>query len=250
MTTAVRSGAGAGRAMPGDVTQTHPEAGGVSSRLATRADARTRASEPSGSRSGSNTHTCRPAIDPVRGRSSVVSCADVEAARVRRVDRRHHGGVEHVDVEVDPVAVQLGRADHASYPVDRLVGMGRDLRGGDHVGDEGGDLGQVIVVVATADVDRVLRSEVRRQAVDRAHLRPMQTHGGREVLAGEGVAGRIVARVTEVGVAVDVDQPVATLAGAGADRHRRAARSRRRAPVPDAPPHGPRRAGRPGRVRG
>ena len=100
------------------------------------------ASRP-GSRSGSNTHTCRPTIDPVSGSEQRRELADVEAAGVRRVDRRHHGGVEHVDVEVDPVAVQLGRADHASYAFDRLVGVGRDLRGGDDVGDERGHLGEV-----------------------------------------------------------------------------------------------------------
>jgi hypothetical protein len=71
----------------------------------------------------------------------------------------------------------------------------------------------VVVIVAAADVDGVIRAEVRARAVDVGDRGPVQADRGGEILPGEAEALGAVAGMPEVGMAVEVDQPVPAARG-------------------------------------
>jgi hypothetical protein len=84
--------------------------------------------------------------------------------------------------------------------------MGDPISRSDRVGENGATFLQMLVVVAAPEVDGVVGSEVRAQAVNVADLREMEPDGGRQVLSRQASESRGVAGVAEIGVAVDVHQ--------------------------------------------
>lgn len=148
--------------------------------------------------------TCAP-IAP--GASAARSSESWPAsARVWAVDRRHDGLVEDVDIQVEPDAIQLRRADDAgpaqpfSLPAADRVGCRN------YAAEQAVCLSQVLIIVAAADMHGVRGPEVRAQAVNVGDSRPVQSHRGRQILAGQARAASGIARVAEVGVTVEVHQ--------------------------------------------
>ncbi len=135
-----------------------------------------------------------------------------DAARARRVDRRHHGRVEHVDVDVHPEAEAVGKL--IARPGRRTTGaFGPQLRDGSH-GDPGRlQVEPVVVLRAYAEQHDVGVPHVRPQAVDVGQVGLAAAGGEREILAGGRTNVGRVARVPEVGVAVDIHQAVRQLLG-------------------------------------
>ena len=67
-----------------------------------------------------------------------------------------------------------------------------------------------LVIISAARVNGVLGREVGAKSVDVGDHGPMQTDGGGKILPGQARALAGVARMPEVGVTVEMDQPVAT----------------------------------------
>jgi hypothetical protein len=130
-----------------------------------------------------------------------------EAARVRAVDRGHDRGIEDVDVEVQPVAVELGPIELVEDELGRIhATLPDDRRRGDRQGDCLADLGEVLVVVAAPGVDHVGRVKVRADAVNVGDRRPVAPDGRSEILPGQRPTNRAVAGMAEVGVPVQVSE--------------------------------------------
>ena len=132
---------------------------------------------------------------------------DARPARLRRVDRRHHARIEHVGVDVDPEAVQLGPHEPLERgPRPRQPGRCPRSDPG-RSSDAGGR--ERRVAVPGPDHDRAARSARRRlhapaassrragERVSSATCAEREAHAG-----GRSRAGFL--RRREVGVGVDV----------------------------------------------
>src|SRR5262249_47672946 len=133
-----------------------------------------------------------------------------DATVVRGVDGGQHGRVEYVDVDVQPVAHAVGQV--FACPLDGTGGtIAAQLRDRP-VGDPGGlEVQPVLVLRPDTEQRHVLVADVRAQSlqVSKVGLAPAGDQG--KVLPGRGSHVGGVARVPEVGVAVEVDQPVRQL---------------------------------------
>jgi Type I phosphodiesterase / nucleotide pyrophosphatase len=133
----------------------------------------------------------------------------VQSARGGAVNRRHEGRVEDVHVQMQPVAVQFVAVHDGQQRVRGGLRPGlADAAGRDDRVDERADLGQPLVVIAAAGMDRVAGQEVRSGAIHVGDGRPVHAYRRREVLTGQAEAPVAVPRVPEIGVAVQVHQAV------------------------------------------
>jgi hypothetical protein len=85
-----------------------------------------------------------------------------------------------------------------------------DLHGGEDRAQQGRGLVQPLVIISAARVNGVLGREVGAKPVDVGDRGPVQTHGGGKILPGQARALAGFSRMPEVGVPVEMDQPVAT----------------------------------------
>lgn len=102
----------------------------------------------------------------------------LQAARVGTVDGRHNGGIEDIDVHVQPVSVELGTgepfADAADGGADTVTD---DLGGADRHADRLARLFEFFVVITAAGVHDISRVEVRPQTIDVGDRRPVPPDG-------------------------------------------------------------------------
>lgn len=136
-----------------------------------------------------------------------------EAIGLPVVDGRHHGVVEHVDVEVDPEP--LGAAVGGEVLRHRLGGLpgtarpdGRQIERLDRRGKRPTALGRRQLGVSESNDDHVLVADERAQGLVAGKELGAST-GDKSELHRRGFAGRFGLRLVEVGVAVEEEQAIA-----------------------------------------
>lgn len=112
---------------------------------------------------------------------------------------------------MDPVAVEAGAVGDVEDPACGLIhALVPDLRGGQDRAQHDRGFPDLLVIISAARVSGVHGREVGAKPVDVGDHGPVQAHGGGEILPGQARALGGVARMPEVGVPVEMDQPVAT----------------------------------------
>jgi hypothetical protein len=160
-------------------------------RPVTSRSTRRRARLPSGSRSGSKTVTWAPVARGVRAARRSVSSTTLSPPGVRGIDGGHHARIEDVDLQMQPVAVDVVTIDDIEDPARGFRGAVRsDLCGGDDRAQKRGGLLKRRVVVAAARMGGVGGGEVRAEAIDVGDRGPVQAHRGGQIFSGQ--AGALV----------------------------------------------------------